>query len=339
MIADYLNRIINIDCKSGISNLTDNSIDCVVTSPPYFGLRDYGISEQIGLEETPDLYIEKLLQIFSEVYRVLKKEGTFWLNIGDSYAGSGHGYLSEIKDKQATNKGSLCFRNRPPAPVPKGLKAKDLIGIPWMLAFALRESGWYLRQDIIWNKTNPMPESVRDRCTKSHEYIFLLTKSKKYYFNYEAILEPAAFDGRKDTMMKGSQKYAENYTGLNQQSFASKGHERCPNKIRGYATKEGNIGLPASYHGINIQTYPARNKRDVWTLSTKPLKEAHFASYPPELILPCILAGCPEQGIVLDPFMGSGTTAIVAKQNNRNYIGFELNPEYVSIAEKRINSI
>ena len=338
---NYLNRIINIDCKLGISNLPDNSIDCVVTSPPYFGLRDYGISNQIGLEKTPTLYVEKLLRIFTEVYRVLKKEGTFWLNIGDSYAGSGHGYLTEFKGKQATNRGTLFLVNKPPTPVPSGLKQKDLIGIPWMLAFALRDAGWYLRQDIIWNKTNPMPESVRDRCTKSHEYIFLLTKSARYYFNHNVILEPAAYDGRKDTVMKGSQKYAENSTGLNQQSFAARGHERWPQ--RGYVLKEGITGQTDQYHGKNIHcTYvekPMRNKRSVWTVSTKPLKEAHFASYPPELITPCILAGCPEQGIVLDPFMGSGTTAIVAKRNNRNYIGFELNSEYIKIAEKRINSV
>jgi len=218
--------------------------------------------------------------------------------------------------------------NKPPTPVPTGLKQKDLIGIPWRMAFTLQKLGWYLRQDIIWNKPNPMPESVRDRCTKSHEYIFLLTKSARYYFNHSVILEPAAYDGRKDTFYKGGNK-----------DMNCTAHERWPQ--RGYVLKEGKTGQTDQYHGKSINgTYvekPMRNKRSVWTVSTKPLKEAHFASYPPELITPCILAGCPEQGIVLDPFMGSGTTAIVAKQNNRNYIGFELNSEYVQIAEKRIN--
>jgi len=341
MIESYLNRIINIDCKAGLLNLPDHSIDCVVTSPPYFGLRDYGTDGQIGIEEDPKQYLAKLLAVFAEVYRVLKKKGTFWLNIGDSYAGSGHGYLAEFKGKQATNRGSLFFMNKPPAPVSKGLKTKDLIGIPWMLAFALRDAGWYLRQDIIWHKPNPMPESVRDRCTKSHEYIFLLTKSARYYFNHHLILEPAVYDGRKDTLMKGSQKYAENSTGLNQQSFAARGHERWPQ--RGYVLKEDITGQSEQYQDKNINCTcvekPMRNKRSVWTVATKPLKEAHFASYPTELIRPCILAGCPEQGIVLDPFMGSGTTALVAKENNRNYIGFELNAEYIKIAEKRIHSL
>jgi DNA modification methylase len=329
-----LNTIHNIDCLEGLKTIPDNSVDCCVISPPYYGLRDYGVDGQIGLENTPEEYISKLVSVFIEVKRVLKPTGTLWLNIGDSYNGSGKnsGNKSKMYPKQSTNAASCETR---PANIPT-LKPKDLIGIPWMLAFELRRAGYYLRQDIIWHKPNPMPESVRDRCTKSHEYIFMLTKSAKYYFDYEAILEPAAYDGRKDTAFKGSNKYTEDVTGLSVQSFASKGHERWPNKIRGFIDKAGDTGLAPSHHGNSIPTYPARNKRDVWTVCTKPEKESHFAVFPDTLIVDCIKAGCPEGGIVLDPFMGSGTTAVVARKLNRNYIGFELNPKYVEISERKI---
>jgi DNA modification methylase len=197
------------------------------------------------------------------------------------------------------------------------LKPKDLVGIPWMVAFALRADGWYLRQDIIWHKPNPMPESVKDRCTKAHEYIFLLSKSQHYYYDHEAIKEPAAYDGRKDTLLKGSPKYEKGVVpGQVEHSMAAKGHERWKKNERGEYV---------------------RNKRSVWTIPTKPFKEAHFATYPPDLIEPCILAGCREGGIVLDPFMGSGTTGLVAKQQNKNYIGFEMNSDYCDIANKRIH--
>ena len=330
-----LNKIYNGDAAEVLATLPDDSIDCCVTSPPYFGLRDYGVSGQIGLEDTPKEYIDRLLNVFSQVHRVLKPGGTFWLNISDSYAGSGHGYLSEIKGKQATNRGTLFFENRPPTPVPTGLKQKDLIGIPWMLAFALRANGWYLRQEIIWHKLNPMPESVRDRCTKSHESLFLLTKSPKYYFDNNAIMEPAKYDGRKDTTAKGSPKYRR-IAGVRVQNFAKGAHERWPNKIRGYAEKDGITGQREQHHGNNIISYPARNKRDVWMIPTRPFRGAHFAVFPPDLVRPCILAGCPIGGIVIDPFFGAGTTGLVAKQLGRNYVGIELNPEYVEIAEERL---
>jgi hypothetical protein len=218
--------------------------------------------------------------------------------------------------KQATNKGNFFMVNRSPAPVPSGLKAKDLIGIPWMLAFALRADGWYLRQDIIWHKPNPMPESVKDRCTKAHEYVFLFTKSAKYYFDNRAIMQLAAYDGRASNIRKGSPKYAhESATGLGVQTFAIRERERWK------CDENGNF---------------MRNKRSVWTVTTQPEKEAHYACFPQNLIIDCIKAGCPEGGIVLDPFMGSGTTAVVARKLNRNYVGFELNPDYIEIAEKKL---
>ena len=354
------NTIFNEDCRIGLCKLPDKSVDCCVTSPPYFGLRDYGtaqwvggdpdckhfimcdsyapgtkqktntgslrtakdvcptceairIDRQIGLEETPELYIAQLVEIFTEVKRILKPAGTLWVNIGDSYAGSGRG-KGDINKKGIQQKASYVGDFIKPYRL-NGYKNKDLIGIPWMLAFALRDAGWYLRQDIIWAKPNPMPESIKDRCTKSHEHIFLLSKSAKYHFDHEAILEQAAYDGRQETFMKPSQKYSDGTTGLQQQTFLSKGHERWTSKI---------------------SDRPARNKRDVWTVCTAPEKEAHFACFPQLLIVDCIKAGCPENGIVLDPFMGSGTTAVVARKLNRNYVGFELNTEYKKIADAKI---
>ena len=321
-----LNHIYTGNAATVLQTLPKESIDCVVTSPPYYGLRDYGtaqwqggdpackhstreekgfekwkqssnrgnskppksicpkcgavrVDNQIGLEDTPEEYINRLTAVFNEIRRVLKPTGTLWLNIGDSYA------------------------------------CKSLIGIPWQLAFALRNAGWYLRQDIIWHKPNPMPESVRDRCTKAHEYIFLLSKSKKYYFNHEAMLEPANYDGRKKILKGVSLKYCNNAAGIPTQSIAKGGGLRWANTVKGC---------------------PARNKRDVWLIPTRPFKEAHFATFPPELASHCIKAGCPENGVVLDPFFGAGTTGVVAKQLNRNYIGIELNENYVEIAERRI---
>ncbi|MDR0829241.1 MAG: site-specific DNA-methyltransferase [Prevotellaceae bacterium] len=310
-----LNKIYNCDCLSGLKTLPDNSIDCCVTSPPYYALRDYGCDGQIGLEPTPELYIEKLAEVFEEVRRVLKPDGTLWLNIGDSYAGSlkGKGSNSEkYMQPAASNIGDIITTYNL-----SNYKNKDLIGIPFMLAFALRSQGWYLRQDIIWAKPNPMPESVTDRCTKSHEYIFLLTKSANYYFDNKAIEELAAYDGRHNLNRYGSDKYRTGDTGLQQQNINVKTTERWR------TNDSGNF---------------VRNKRDVWFVPTKPMKEAHFAAFPQALIKDCILAGCPENGIVLDCFMGSGTTAVVARKFYRNYIGIELNPKYIKIAEKRLNN-
>lgn len=270
-------KIYQGDSLEVLKTFEDNSIDCCVTSPPYYALRNYGVNGQIGLEETPEKYIERLTAVFMEVYRVLKPNGTLWLNIGDSYNGSG-GNHKEGQKNDTGFQGALGVRCGGKGARVKGLKPKDLIGVPWMLAFSLRNAGWYLRQDIIWAKNSCMPESVKDRCTKSHEYIFLMSKSQKYYFDYESIQE----------------------------------------------------------EGISDSDYPVRNKRDVWTINPKSNKEAHFATYPPELVSNCILAGCPESGIVLDPFMGSGTTGIVANKLGRHYVGIELNPEYVEMAERRI---
>ena len=316
------NTIINGHSLEVLKSLPDNSIDCCVTSPPYYALRDYGCDGQIGLEETPEKYIERLCEVFSEVRRVLTPEGTLWLNIGDSYNGNKVGNTEVVKNKKVSE--SNDFHKK----LWGGAKPKDLIGIPWMLAFALRSQGWYLRQDIIWQKPNPMPESVTDRCTKSHEYIFLLSKSQKYYFDYEAIQEDATSSDKPRVFGANNQK------GTLRNDIGRVYKPRTKNCQ--YDGQRPNSMHLAREAGMSDEVYPVRNKRDVWTVNTKPCKEAHFATYPFELIKPCILAGCPENGIVLDPFMGSGTTAIVARSLNRNYLGVELNPEYIKIAHKRL---
>ena len=316
------NTIINGNSLEVLKSLPDNSIDCCVTSPPYYALRDYGCDGQIGLEETPEKYIESLCDVFSEVRRVLTPEGTLWLNIGDSYNGNKVGNTEVVKNKKVSE--SNDFHKK----LWGGAKPKDLIGIPWMLAFALRSQGWYLRQDIIWQKPNPMPESVTDRCTKSHEYIFLLSKSQKYYFDYEAIQEEATSSDKPRVFGANNQK------GTLRNDIGRVYKPRTKNCQ--YDGQRPNSMHLAREAGMSDEIYPVRNKRDVWTVNTKPCKEAHFATYPFELIKPCILAGCPEDGIVLDPFMGSGTTAIVARSLNRNYLGVELNPEYIKIAHKRL---
>lgn len=315
------------NCIEVLKGLPDESVNCIVTSPPYYGLRDYGtgtwvggdpscphrrlskrsdhtitghaqaelegnvgdaiyksvcplcgavrVDEQIGLEETPEEYIQRLVLVFRECKRVLKDDGTLWVNIGDSYAGTGSkGDYRDPKYAEGRNGQAESITQKV-----AGCKNKDLIGIPWMLAFALREDGWYLRQDIIWHKANPMPEPVKDRCTKAHEYIFLLSKSPRYYYDYEAIQE---------------------------------------------TTNGGN--------------YEKRNKRDVWDVASEPVKEAHFATFPTRLIEPCILAGSPEGGTVLDPFCGSGTTGIVSVSHDRKFIGIELNPEYADMSMRRIEN-
>lgn len=302
------NEIINSDVIDALKDLPDNSVDCCVTSPPYFGLRDYGVEGQIGLEKTPEEYIAKLTEVFRHVRRVLKPEGTLWLNIGDSYAGSGKGAANypenASKYKQGTNRGSVGFAKIAGNTDIPGYKPKDLIGIPWLLAFALRAEGWYLRQDIIWNKPSVMPESVKDRCTKSHEYIFLLSKSKRYYFDSRSIAEPVS-------------------------TFDNIVRERKTSKLN-------NTPGRTPMKGLVRNNYTTKNKRSVWTVSTKPSKGAHFAVFPEQLVEPCIKAGCPEDGIVLDPFMGSGTTAVVARKLGRNFIGTELNPRFVELAKERL---
>lgn len=306
--------ILQGDCLLKLKELNDQSVNCCVTSPPYYGLRDYGVDGQIGLEDTPEQYISRLVEVFREVKRVLRDDGTLWLNIGDSYAGSGKGaahYPDNVSAfKQATNKGTVDQKNIPGAYAGNGVKPKDLIGIPWMLAFALRADGWYLRNDIIWNKPNPMPESVTDRCTKAHEYIFLLSKSPHYYYDYEAIKEPTVYPiGSRVDMKRGD--------------FKGK-----------YHIYEEFKHISDSFRAIR----DTRNKRDVWTVATKPYRGAHFATFPKDLIEPCILAGCPIDGMVLDCFFGSGTTGEVAIENQRNFIGIELNKKYCELARNRISS-
>lgn len=309
------NQIIHGDALEVLKILPDESVNCCVTSPPYFGLRDYGVAGQIGKEKTPEEYIARLVEVFREVRRVLRNDGTLWVNIGDSYSGSGKGAsnypLSKAESKQKTNKGSCLSPLR--KITPDNISPKNLIGIPWLLAFALRTDGWYLRQDIIWSKPNPMPESVTDRCTKAHEYIFLLSKSAKYYFDNETIKEPAMSTSLKHFTDGGKDK--------------QRGHGRRHARFNGrYAERLATEGVPTT-----------RNKRDVWTVATQPFIGSHFATFPPELIRPCIRAGCPAGGIVLDPFLGSGTTATVALEEGRGYLGIEINGEYITkIAEPRI---
>lgn len=311
-VMSELNKIYNMDCLEGLKQLPDNSINCCVTSPPYWGLRDYGVEGQLGLESTPEEYVAKMVEIFREVRRVLRDDGVVFLNLGDSYFGSSMTGGTNSIESSAKRKGRMFKKpsNCTPKQGKNQLKPKDLVGIPWMVAFALRADGWYLRQDIIWHKPNPMPESVKDRCTKAHEYIFLLTKSAQYYYDNEAIKEDAEPESEK--------KYGSTFhTG--KKEISGQGRPGNASNTPGYKKWTGK-----------------RNKRSVWTVTVKPFKEAHFATFPPDLIKPCILAGCPAGGVVLDPFMGSGTTGMVAAMYQRNFIGFELNPEYCKMAEKRI---
>jgi len=303
-----------------LKTLESKSANCCVTSPPYYGLRDYGVDGQIGLESTQEEYIHRLVAVFAEVKRVLRDDGTLWLNIGDSYNGSnkGSGGTGALSSKQNSNKGAnYAVGSKPLKMNIDGIKPKDLIGIPWLLAFALRADGWYLRQDIIWAKPNPMPESVTDRCTKSHEYIFLLSKSAKYYYDAEAIKEEANC-GTDLGILRQKQ---------------SSGDSKIPQHAKSIFDRQEK-GIDSKTAGTGF-----RNKRDVWTVSTIGFSEAHFATFPPKLIEPCILAGCPEGGIVLDPFFGSGTTGEVATYLGRDYIGIELNPKYIEIAERRTSQL
>jgi DNA modification methylase len=272
-------QILPGDCRAVLQSLPPAHFHTCVTSPPYFGLRDYGHDGQIGLEQTPEAFVAELVAVFREVRRVLRDDGTLWLNLGDSYARTGgtDRKVPETAKVGSTRNTLEQMSDRTSRAASIGLKDKDLIGIPWRVAFALQADGWYLRQDIIWHKPNPMPESVRDRCTKAHEYIFLLSKSPRYYFDSEAMAEPAASG--------------------------------------------------------------TRNRRSVWTVATRPFKGAHFATFPPDLIEPCILAGAPAGGHVLDPFNGAGTTGLVSIQHGRTYTGIELNPDYIALATERLASV
>jgi DNA modification methylase len=291
------------DCRDTMRRWKEQGIKAqtCVTSPPYYGLRDYGHDGQIGLEETPEEYIKAMVEVFRCVWDVLEDDGTLWLNIGDSYCGTGSkGEWVDPKNPEGRS-GQAVSKTQKLV----GYKSKDLIGIPWMLAFALRADGWYLRQDIIWHKPNPMPESVQDRCTKSHEYIFLLSKSQKYYYDADAIKEQST--SKSEGIRFGGNKY---------------GDDDDPK----FATKSGNVS----------KEYDKANKRSVWTVTTKPYAGAHFAVFPSDLIEPCILAGAPAGGVVLDPFMGSGTTGQVAQNLGRKYLGCELNIDYKPLQDRRL---
>lgn len=296
-------RIINADVIDGLRQLPDESVHCVVTSPPYWGLRDYGVAGQIGLEKTPAEFVSRMVEVFREVRRVLRSDGVCFVNLGDSYAATTKG-SSGKGEKQVTNAGTLLADRS--WSIPDGLKPKDLCGIPWRVAFALQDDGWWLRQDIIWAKPNPMPESVTDRCTKAHEYVFLLTKAERYWWDQEAIKEE----------------------GLLRQSGKTQ-HK--------YVDGDPKNRTKAGFLEMRSNVYERVNKRSVWTIATNPFPEAHFATFPPELPEICIKAGCPKGGTVLDPFGGAGTTGLVADRLQRHAILIELNPEYAAMADARIN--
>jgi DNA modification methylase len=347
-------RLLIGDCRERLKGLPSKSVHTCVTSPPYFGLRDYGQADQIGLEPTPDEFVAALVEVFREVRRVLRDDGTLWLNLGDSY--NNNPSTSEIPRAEQGN-GSGAFQipgevqvqarraaaNKATPLIRAGIKKKDLVGIPWMVAFALRADGWFLRQDIIWHKPNPMPESVRDRCTKAHEYVFLLSKGPRYHFDAEAIQEPrtqledangfrggAYTGGEIDNSTLGKRR-----TPGNKRHKAAAAYDAGDEKHR---TKSGLVAYCEREREADPNDLGTRNKRSVWTVGSEPFKEAHFATYPPALIEPCILAGCPKGGTVLDPFGGAGTTGLVADRLQRDAVLIELNPEYAEIARKRLNA-
>jgi DNA modification methylase len=369
-------RIIAGDCREGMRTLPEASVHCCVTSPPYWGLRDYGHERQIGLEGTPEQYVARMVEVFRDVRRVLRDDGTLWLNLGDSYAGSwGNQGRKETRGTQRPIRGPMMQRLKaspvhdieccmdedctcgsgdagiyPDRKTCTGswvnshptLKAKDLVGIPWRVAFALQADGWWLRQDIIWHKPNPMPESVRDRCTKAHEYVFLLTKSERYFFDNDAVSEPIAASSVERlsqptlAVQAGSSRVPGKTNGNMKAVVRSSGNKaRKPASARGVPVDTGS-GTAGAVAGSVPREGSTRNKRSVWTVTTRPFKGAHFAVMPSALAEPCILAGCPDGGTVLDPFAGSGTTLAVAAKLGRNAIGCELNPDYIQLAEQRI---
>lgn len=315
-------KVIIDDAARALSRMDDQSIHCCVTSPPYYGLRDYGAAGQIGLEETPEAYVSRLVEVFRQVRRVLRDDGTLWLNLGDSYAGSGRGGNSPAitgRGKDASKIGSKLPAGlhepvrasgnigRAWVAPPPGLKPKDLIGIPWRVAFALQADGWWLRQDIIWHKPNPMPESVTDRCTKAHEYVFLLAKSARYFYDIDSIKEPAV-------------------AGYNGSSF-TKGKTWVAQSALSDVSKKERVERDT------------RNRRSVWTVKPKPYKGAHFATFPQDLVRPCILAGCPAGGTVLDPFAGTGTVGLVAAKHSRNSILIEINEANKILMESKLSEV
>jgi DNA modification methylase len=342
-------QILHGDCREVLRTLLDESVHCVVTSPPYFGLRDYGVAGQIGLEPTPSAFVDEMVAVFRDVRRVLRADGTLWLNLGDSYSGSGPSGASYQSATTKAREGKsrdgafavsktlsargLSYAEKKPIPA-VGTKAKDLIGVPWLTAFALRADGWYLRQDIIWSKPNPMPESVTDRCTKAHEYLFMLSKSARYHYDADAIAEDAIYSGLAKQDASGF-KDPRSFEGKHKEGY------RTPPRASGDVYTAKAYSHPQSAprgSKANFGDYAKRNKRSVWSIPTAPYAEAHFATFPPALIEPCILAGCPKGGTVLDPFGGAGTTGLVADRLGRDAILIELNPEYAAMAERRIQN-
>ena len=378
-------QVLNGDCLAVLKTLPDCSVQCCVTSPPYWGLRDYGtasweggdgtcdhlppdeapnsnkmtsgqktshagrfagptcfkcgarrIDSQLGLEETPEQYVENMVAVFREVRRVLSDDGVLWLNLGDSYNGSGGNHQPHHKNDTGFQGEIGAEKHRGKGRNISELKPKDLVGIPWRVAFALQADGWYLRQDIIWHKPNPMPESVRDRCTKSHEYLFMLTKSAKYFFDNKAIAEPLA-----SSSIQRLQQDIENQTGSDRVPGKTNGTMKAvASGIRFGGSKYGDSDDPkhATKSGNEwvVTAETKRNKRSVWTIPTRPYKGAHFATFPPALVEPCVLAASSEGNTILDPFAGSGTTLDVAEQHGRNSIGIELNPEYIDLIHQRM---
>jgi DNA modification methylase len=337
-------RILTGDCRTLLASLGAGSVQTCVTSPPYFGLRDYGVAGQIGLEPTPDAFVAELVAVFREVRRVLRDDGTLWLNLGDSYAGGGRGGDSgsvTLAGGRANQEQSRGLHAAGRSEASTGLAAKQLLGIPWRAAFALQADGWWLRSDIVWSKPNPMPESVADRPTKSHEYLFLLSKAPRYYYDADAIAEPFA-----DASLER----------LRQDVAAQRGSDRVPGKTNGPMRAVGNLNanrrsykpgsasnmnagehVPKSDEGLPVRE-AGRNKRSVWTVTTQPFKGAHFATFPPALIEPCILAGSRPGDVVLDPFGGAGTTGLVADRLQRHAVLIELNPDYAAMARARITA-
>lgn len=331
-------KILQGDCREQLRTLPADSIDCCVTSPPYWGLRDYGHEGQLGQEKSPQEYIERMVEVFEEVRRVLRPDGTLWLNLGDTFAGSGRG----AGDVHSGNRGNPNSRtgSRVPCgfhenarkggaigrawvPPPLGLKQKDLCMIPHRVAMALQQAGWWVRMDNVWSKPNPMPESVEDRPTKAHEYIFLLAKSADYHYDADAIAEPAEYGSKGSHFDKGK-------TGQHQLGRSSR--KPRVSKVRGeFEGKTNSLPGREAFRAIT----ETRNKRSVWTVASQPYAGAHFATFPPELIKPCILAGCPRGGVVLDPFGGSGTTGAVALELDRSAVLCELNPAYVRLIRQR----
>jgi len=341
-----LHRILVGDCIDMMRTLPDESVHMCVTSPPYYGLRDYGVDGQIGLEETPAEFIARLVDVFREVRRVLRADGTIWVNMGDSYAGSwgAHGRddmgggVSTISQRQV-----MASQRKSKATTHAEYKPKDLMGMPWRLAFALQDDGWYLRQDIIWHKPNPMPESTRDRCTKAHEYLFLLSKSRRYYYDQDAVKEPVAASSvvrlaQDLEQQQGSDRVPGKSNGPMKAVRARRDSFKREDSKREQAIPGQSVGTHRPDRQESAYPLDLRNKRSVWTVPTVGYKGAHFATFPPDLIRPCILAGAPRGGVVLDPFGGAGTTSLVSMQEGRRSIICELNPEYAALARARISA-